>query len=552
MKKKKRLMVDMDGTLAVFTPTETLEDLYAPGYFRNLKPIQSVLETIRKIIREVNDEIEVFVLSAYLTDNPLALYEKNAWLDEFLPELDHEHRIFCPCGSDKSLFVPNGISKDDFLLDDYTHNLNEWQKKGTAIKLLNGINATKGTWDGPRIDYTKSPDELVSALSSIVLDRAFVQDTIPREHKPSNTIWHYNGAVAKQASENALSKAISIASMRFNCHPECGYNTAQVEIAYNDSEPNKGVVICYKADGSDSHLNITCAIEPYLAKALLKSEKALKRFMAMNFKDDFCYHHNIVLDTKNNSNKNFPDAVFVVRSAGETGVLVGGEEKEFKHSSDAIQYYTEHYLNNKNAEHCTVPDLCARLTTGEEVTLWSACHPDYGILQHCGDNVRNHPAILTAVRRITSVVTKDEDFLQNIKINQLTADYSTAKGHEEDEINVCMDATLYQLPITLIYKQSKYHNIDPVFIANPVGTDFSFMLPLSEENKKQLMQQMDQHIYYTNWSFSIRNAESIEELAEISISKRPDLLPSKSHHEAIIEQINLRHDELTAEMNREI
>jgi len=44
----KRLFVDMDGTLAVFTPVNQLETLYQEGYFANLKPIDNVVGAIKQ------------------------------------------------------------------------------------------------------------------------------------------------------------------------------------------------------------------------------------------------------------------------------------------------------------------------------------------------------------------------------------------------------------------------------------------------------------------------------------------------------------------------
>lgn len=92
-----RLFVDMDGTLAVFTPVNRLERLYEPGFFGNAKPIETVVRAIKHVIQNY-PEIEVSILSAYLTDSPHALTEKNAWLNQYLPEIDQTHRIFLPCG----------------------------------------------------------------------------------------------------------------------------------------------------------------------------------------------------------------------------------------------------------------------------------------------------------------------------------------------------------------------------------------------------------------------------------------------------------------------
>lgn len=149
---KIRLFVDMDGTLAEWRPSKSLEELCEDGYFRSLNPYKNVVDAVRKVVNERSDEVEVFILSAYLTDSKTALSDKNAWLDEFLPEIDAAHRVFCPCGSDKSKAVPEGIKDTDRLLDDYTVNLFDWCPPGFGIKLLNGINDTHKSWPGERID----------------------------------------------------------------------------------------------------------------------------------------------------------------------------------------------------------------------------------------------------------------------------------------------------------------------------------------------------------------------------------------------------------------
>ena len=159
---KVRLFVDMDGTLAEFKPTKKLEDLYEKGYFINLKPFPEVVEAVKKLNED--PDVEVFVLSAYLTDSEFALDEKKEWLDKNAPFIDAAHRIFCPCGTDKKLAVPNGIKLTDRLLDDYTVNLKDWEPPAVGIKLLNGINNTKGTWQGQKITRYQPPESIASLV----------------------------------------------------------------------------------------------------------------------------------------------------------------------------------------------------------------------------------------------------------------------------------------------------------------------------------------------------------------------------------------------------
>lgn len=178
MDKTRRVFIDMDGTLAVFNPIVQLETLYEENYFKDLQPQDNVLEATKKLIQDYPD-VEVFVLSAYLSDSKFALHEKNEWLDQHLPELDVDHRVFVPCGEDKSDFVPGSLKEDDFLLDDYTVNLHSWEPPARGIKLMNGINGTHGTWQGSKISYERTPDDMAAMIHSVVINNEHVMDPFP-------------------------------------------------------------------------------------------------------------------------------------------------------------------------------------------------------------------------------------------------------------------------------------------------------------------------------------------------------------------------------------
>lgn len=178
MEQPKRIFVDMDGTLAVFNPIVQLETLYEENYFKNLAPQMNVLEATKVLIQEYPD-LEVFVMSAYLGDSKYALHEKNEWLDFYLPEIDSAHRVFVPCGEDKSQFVPGKLKEDDFLLDDYTVNLSSWEPPARGIKLMNGINGTHGTWQGSRISFERSPEDMAATIHSVVIHNEQVLDPFP-------------------------------------------------------------------------------------------------------------------------------------------------------------------------------------------------------------------------------------------------------------------------------------------------------------------------------------------------------------------------------------
>ena len=172
---KQRLYVDMDGTLTVFTPVDKLETLYEKGYFLNQAPHENVLAAVREIITN-HPDIEVHILSAVLADSIYAMQEKNEWLDRYLPEIDNEHRVFVPCGSNKKEGIQGGIRSNDFLLDDYTHNLNNWQPPARGIKLLNAINHTRGSWGHDRIRYDREPSDLAHGILSVMRSEQQIYD----------------------------------------------------------------------------------------------------------------------------------------------------------------------------------------------------------------------------------------------------------------------------------------------------------------------------------------------------------------------------------------
>lgn len=172
---KNRLFVDMDGTLAVFKTVDTMETLYEKGYFKNLQPQKNVIAAVKRIVDE-NPDIEVYILSAYLSDSPYALSEKNEWLDHYLPEIPPARRLFVPCGEDKKSVVKDGICENDYLLDDYTKNLNDWQPPGKGIKLLNSINHTKGSWEYDRIRFDREPGTITHGIVSVIRQEGHIFD----------------------------------------------------------------------------------------------------------------------------------------------------------------------------------------------------------------------------------------------------------------------------------------------------------------------------------------------------------------------------------------
>ncbi len=172
------LYVDMDGTLCVFENVDTLETLYEEGYFKNRPPMRNVIEAVEKICS--SKQVDVYILSAYLSDSEFALREKKEWLNEYLPFIDPEHMIFLPCGTNKAESITRQLTKNDYLLDDYTKNLVEWENGGgTGIKILNGINHTNRTFKGNIVSgEQRDSNSLADVLLEIVTNNKALDDSL--------------------------------------------------------------------------------------------------------------------------------------------------------------------------------------------------------------------------------------------------------------------------------------------------------------------------------------------------------------------------------------
>lgn len=176
---KKRLFVDMDGTLAKWEDVPYFERLLEEGYFLERPPLQNVVDAVH--ILQQRPDVEVFILSACLKESLYAEAEKNAWLDRYLPEIDAAHRLFPAFGEDKATAIEGGIRQSDFLLDDYSQNLFLFDPPATGIKLLNGINHTHESWDKSALSFHKDAQELANDVYAIMDYKIMIKDKKPQE-----------------------------------------------------------------------------------------------------------------------------------------------------------------------------------------------------------------------------------------------------------------------------------------------------------------------------------------------------------------------------------
>lgn len=216
---KKRLFLDMDGTLARFHDVDKtfIEAMWQEGFYVGLKPFQNMIDGIREFIKE-HPEIDVYVLSAVLdTDPPFVEDEKNAWLDHYLPEILPSHRIFTRAGHNKADYIGT-VSAQDYLIDDYNKNLREFEASGArAIKFRNDINhqgkgaygGEKGSlWTGPIISYDSSPESISAQLGNLLLPEKQKRKSLAEKIANAKASFSLRSSVRKEDKINSRDEEI--------------------------------------------------------------------------------------------------------------------------------------------------------------------------------------------------------------------------------------------------------------------------------------------------------------------------------------------------------
>lgn len=144
--KKANIFVDMDGVLAVYHH-DILSVMHDEKFFLDRPPIKGMIELVNVLIDR--GRYNVYILSSVI-DSPYCVPEKIQWLDKYLPGIKEKNRVFVPYGVVKAKFADEHVdinNRVNVLIDDYTDNLVNWtMPKGLPIKVLNGMNSTKGTW----------------------------------------------------------------------------------------------------------------------------------------------------------------------------------------------------------------------------------------------------------------------------------------------------------------------------------------------------------------------------------------------------------------------
>ena len=155
---KKKLFLDMDGTLAKFNSKKNALARFENevGFFSSLKPFKNI-EAINDLI--CGDKVDVYIISA--SPNEQADKDKMTWLKTYLPKLNKTNICFCRIGTNKAKEIKRqlniDINNNCYLLDDYTNNLIDWNNSnGIGIKRLTSLANNKSKrWQGLTIKDLK-------------------------------------------------------------------------------------------------------------------------------------------------------------------------------------------------------------------------------------------------------------------------------------------------------------------------------------------------------------------------------------------------------------
>lgn len=161
MDKKIRIYIDMDGCIAKWNTEASIEDTFEPGYFASLEPDESLINAVKMLA----DEYDVAILSAVYQDNH-SEGDKITWLKK--NGLGYLETIFIPYGQSKQKYIDHDYTS--ILIDDYSKNLEEWvlSKNCFGIKYLNGINATKGQWNGFMVSNRMNSNAIFTTVKGVV------------------------------------------------------------------------------------------------------------------------------------------------------------------------------------------------------------------------------------------------------------------------------------------------------------------------------------------------------------------------------------------------
>lgn len=132
---KNKIFLDMDGTLSRFNVPNALKNFKNDQFFFEKLKAYKGIEVINELAKSKN----IYIISA--SPHKKADISKLKWLDKYLPNIPKQNILLCRLGINKAIFIEQTlnikINSKCYLLDDYTHNLIEWEQAGgTGIKRI--------------------------------------------------------------------------------------------------------------------------------------------------------------------------------------------------------------------------------------------------------------------------------------------------------------------------------------------------------------------------------------------------------------------------------
>lgn len=110
----------MEETLGAGAYTKITEWLNEPDFFDNLKPIPGAMEGVLSLMNSGHDVVIATTVAADVTH---AFDGKRRSLQRWLPEFNLKNLVFTS---------RKGLLKGDVLIDDGSHNLDDWYKAGNT------------------------------------------------------------------------------------------------------------------------------------------------------------------------------------------------------------------------------------------------------------------------------------------------------------------------------------------------------------------------------------------------------------------------------------
>lgn len=126
---------------------EILKYVNSRGFFLHAP----VVEDSQQIVKELNDQYKVFIVSAAM-EFPNSLVEKQSWLNEYFPFISWQQMVFC--GS-------KTIIKADIMIDDHFKNLDYFA--GATFLFTQPHNKLADDGRHTRVDTWKQVEKLLLA-----------------------------------------------------------------------------------------------------------------------------------------------------------------------------------------------------------------------------------------------------------------------------------------------------------------------------------------------------------------------------------------------------